>query len=241
MKLNIRFTSDTTPNLPGIFEVRKYGDPFMVAKMGLDTKILGTSNFQNVDLFTPKDGFKSVSVFQKLSKTELDYLMSIQPVDGGTFNSKMQFLCGERIGVPSRPYWTRNGTWQELSNGDTNITFEFGTMVFGGQKIKVETDANNLPKVYYFDTRYQSESDTQIRPIAFYKLLGMRRSDMGKYTHQSHPWFIQQCTWASYSENNYKTQWMGGTVYHPVWSPYDWNTNNGSNALYIAREFLVGL
>jgi hypothetical protein len=206
---------------------------------------MGTSNFQNIDLYTPTGGFGAVTNFQKLSKVELDYLISIQPVDGGTLNSKMQFLCGERITNPERPYWTRQtdpnkgSTWQDLQSGDTSVLFEYGTMVFGGQKIKVETDVNNLPKVYQFRTRYQSETDADTRSIAFYKLLGMRRADMGKYTHATHPHFIQQCTWASYPENNYKLQWMGGTVYHPVWSSYDYPTNNGSNSLFIAKDFLV--
>jgi len=53
MKLNIRIISDTTPKPPPVDRrvfktVRKYGDPFMVKMMGLDTEFIETSNFQNV-------------------------------------------------------------------------------------------------------------------------------------------------------------------------------------------------
>ena len=210
----------------------------MVEKMGLDTAGLGTTNFQNIDLFTQNDWFKSVSVFQKLGKDELDYLIAIQPVDAGSFSSKMGFLCGERIGPPERPYWTRGGDWKLLHGGDTSISFEFGTMVFGGQLVKVETDVNNLPKLYRFMARYQSETDAQVRLLDFYKLIGMRRAEMGKFTHATHPWFIQRCTWAGWG-NTYNDTWNSGKIYHPVWSPYDYPANNGYNTLYIAREFLL--
>jgi len=236
-QLTLDLGKEVVPEV-GIFRTRTYGDPFMVEKMGLDTAIINTTNFQNIDLFTPNDWFKSVSVFQKLSKTELDYLIALQPVDAGGFSTKMGFLCGERIGPPARPYWTRGGTWQDLANGDTSVLFEFGTMVFGGQLVKVETDVNNLPKLYQFRARYQSETDTQVRLLDFYKLIGMRRAEMGKFTHATHPWFIQRCTWASWG-NTYSDTWNSGVIYHPVWSPYDYPTNNGNNALYIAREFLL--
>jgi hypothetical protein len=112
-------------------------------------------------------------------------------------------------------------------------------MVFGGQKIKVEVDGAGAPKVYQFKAYYQSETQADLRMLDFYNLVGMRRADMGKYTHATHPWFIQRGTWATMPDNNYHDTWHSGIVYHPVWSPYDYPAVNGSNKLYIAKEFCV--
>lgn len=224
-----------TPQTPaGVFTTRKYGDPEMVRLMGLDTEAMGTSNFQNIALFTTVAGFGAVSQFQRLDKAALEYLISIQPVDQATLNQKMEFLCGERIGPPKRPYWTRNGEWKALRAGDTSILFEFGTIVFGGQKVKVEI-FNDAPVEYKFLAKYQATSTMEL--ITFYKLEGLRRADWGKVSYATHPWFIQTATWAGYPDNSYHTTWHEGTIFHPVWSPLDYPSNYG--ALYIAKAFLV--
>jgi len=218
---------------PGIFRAKKYGDPFMVEAMGLDTAFIGTTNFQNIDLFHPDPGagFGGVSKFQRLGPAQMDYLKAIQPVDAGSFVGKMNFLCGNRdlTGRPERPYWTEGGDWK-----GTYTAFKFGTIVFGGQLVQVETDINRRPVVYTYTAKYQ-QRDTK-EAIAFYKLVGMRWSERKAVSHKTHPWKIQKATWADWS-NGYNDTWQSGTVYHPVWAWEDFPANY-PGPLYIAREFL---
>lgn len=234
-ELRLSVAEPTATQVPaGVFTTRKYGDPEMVRLMGLDTKAMGTSNFQNIALFSTVAGFGSVSQFQRLDKAALDYLISIQPVNKATLNEKMAFLCGERTGAPDRPYWTRGGDWKALRGGGLSILFEFGTIVFGGQKVKVET-LNGVPVEYKCWAKYQETIKSEW--ITFYKLEGLRRADWGKVSYATHPWFVQTATWAGYPDNSYHTTWNEGTIYHPVWSPLDYPCNYG--ALYIAKAFLV--
>lgn len=226
------------PGLPaGVFRARKYGDPFMVRWMSLDTYVLGTSNFQNVDLWTPTNGFKSVGTWQSLGPAQLDYLKAIQPQDAGSFASKMAFLVGERIATPDRPYWTEGGAW----NGAWT-SFKFGTLVFGGQLVKVKTDAAGNPILSTFTGQYQTNDNTP-HPIEFYELDGMPWAARNNVSHATHPWWIQKCTWASYDANSptrcniYRDTWNSGVVFHPVWKPEEFPSNHGGR-LYIAKAFL---
>lgn len=244
--LNINRTHNRTLTLaapyqptypPGIFRARKYGDPVMVALMGLDTVSMGTTNFQNIDLFHPDPGagFGGVSKFQKLGPAQMDYLKRIQPVDVGPFNTKMNFLCGNKdvTGNPERPYWTTGGDWF-----GTWETFRFGTIVFGGQLVQVETDAAGQPRVFEFEGKFQSRATKE--RIQFYRLQGMRWSERDAVTHQSHPWKIQRATWADWG-NNYRDTWHSGAVYHPVWDPFDFPCNYDGGygpALYLATAFV---
>ena len=224
---------------PGVFRARKYGDPVMVRLMGLDVNIINTTNFQNVDLFHPDPGagFGGVTKWQKLGPAQMDYLKSIQPVDAGSFSSKMNFLVGNRDllgGRWERPYVTEGGDWK-----DNNWTaFKFGTIIFGGQLVQVETDAAGKPKEYRFTSKYQGTSTPE--SILFYRLRGMRWSERYSVTHQTHPWKIQKATWADWS-NGYRDTVQSGTVYHPVWDPADFPPNYDGgygSALYIAAAFL---
>lgn len=222
---------------PGVFRARKYGDPLMVRLMGLDVAGLGTTNFQNIDLFHPDPGagFGGVSKFQRLGQAQLDYLKFIQPVDAGTFGSKMNFLIGNRdlTGAPIRPYWTEGGDWDGAWKA-----FKFGTIVFGGQLVEVETDASGKPRIFQFYSKYQ---ETTVKEwIPFYRLKGMKWAERTAVTHQSHPWKIQRATWADWG-NEYVDTWHSGQVYHPVWDPADFPCNYDGgygSALYIATAFV---
>lgn len=223
-----------SPEPSGIVTVRKYGDPIMVNLMGLDTNYLGTSNFQNVSLFTRSNGFGAVSQFQELNKSALDYLISIQPTDAGTLNSKMSFLMN---GTRGRPYWTRNGTW---NNWGTATRLLFGTIVFGGQKCLVETDQSGVKKEYIFWGKYQQVDHYE--NIVFYKLKGLPWSQHMNYNPIDHPYYIQRGTWATWQtnpNNQYRDTWHEGIVYHPVWDAQDFPVNYGDRELFLAKEFCV--
>jgi len=207
----------------GVFTTRKYGDPRMVELMELDTANFGTGNFQNIDLFFPPNtSFGAVTNFQLMDTAALKYLESIQPVDAVALKRKMNWLgIGSTRG---RPYMTKAAG------------IAWGTMVFGGQKVLVETDTTGKPVSYFFKAKYQGPATSQL--IEFFKLIGMRRHEMGLFKHETHPWFIQKATEAYYPTNEYNEHVQGGTIYNPVWSPLDWKTNSGSTSLYIAKAFL---
>lgn len=222
------------PNPFAIVEVRKYGDDVMVELMGLDTNILGTSNFQNISLCTRSNGFGAVSQFQRLGKAQMDYLVSIQPQDEATLNEKIQFLVN---GTKGRPYWTNNGLWNDWQE---STTLSFGTIVFGGQKCAVELDEQGQKKEYTLRGKYQNRN--YYEDIVFYKLVGMRWADRHKYNATDHPYFLQRGTWATWRTNppnQYRDTWHEGVVLHPVWSPLDFPTNGGDNELFLAKAFCV--
>lgn len=221
---------------PGIFRTRGYGDPFMIETMGLSTDLTGP-NFDHVDLWSPTGGWGAVSKWQILDRQAFAYLESIQPDDyaqwGYTLHQKMNWLIGNRDdGVPSRPYWTRGADWDEAWT-----KFEFGIMVFGHQLVKVQTYPNGQPIPYKFVTRYPERAKSEV--IIFYKPVGMKRSQIGEFTHESHPWFIQKCTAANERpQPDSITYAPRGVMYHPVWDLDDWTTNFGSD-LYLSSDFLV--
>jgi len=188
----------------GVFTTRKYGDPRMVELMELDTANFGTGNFQNIDLFFPPNtSFGAVTNFQLMDTAALKYLESIQPVDAVALKRKMNWLgIGSTRG---RPYMTKAAG------------IAWGTMVFGGQKVLVETDTTGKPVSYFFKAKYQGPATSQL--IEFFKLIGMRRHEMGLFKHETHPWFIQKATEAYYPTNEYNEHVQGGTIYNPVWSP----------------------
>lgn len=222
----IIFPSDDLPTVrpAGVFELRRYGDPFMVKKMGLDSEHIGTSNFQNIALFTPTRGFQGVSTFQHVT---YDYLRSTQVEDEFNIIAKMGWLVGK-----GSPYWFKS---------DTDLVF--GTVLFGGNLCAVEVNSQNEPVTIQFDGRYQEEPAGTSHPIWFYMLKGMRRSEQGKFTHEREPWFIQKCScvYRRPDENTFGWRTPKGTIYHPVWSPLDYPTNNpnSANILYLACEFVL--
>ena len=238
-KLNVSVKmrpANPQPSSSGVFKTLGYGDPIIVELMGLDTTLTGP-NFDHIDLYSPTGGWGAVHKFQILDRQAMEYLKSIQPDDfmewGFTFNQKMNWLVGwTDEGSPSRPYWTKGDSW------DGNWTsFVFGIMVFGHQLVKVETDANGKPVEYMFNTGFPNSSAK--RTVTFYKPIGMKRSEIGKFTHQTHPWFIQKATAANHNPKpNSIDYFPRGVMYHPVWDLNDWKTNYGSD-LYLAKDFLA--
>lgn len=247
MKASANITGQTSPtNRVVLKRALKYGDKFMVEKMGLDTESMTTGNFQNIALFTERGGFGAVSQFQRLDKQALDYLIKIQPVDACPFDAKMAFLCGQRTTSPDRPYWTRGGDWKDLLDSGfvatiksfvksllgMTVSFEFGTIVFGGQIVQVES-VDGMPKEYKFWAQYQQAPAPEW--ITFYKLIGLRKTDWARpVADLMAEGLIQRGTWAG-SGNSYHDTWHSGVVLHPIWSELDYPSNNGP--LYLAKSF----
>lgn len=238
-RLNISVTMRRTvppPPEAGIFKTRGYGDPVMVELMGLHTDLTGP-NFNHVDLWSPSGGWGAVHKWQILDRQAFNYLKAIQPDDfsewGFIIEQKMNWLIGQTDGTPpSRPYWTEGDNW----TGNWS-KFLFGIMVFGHQLVKVETDTGGKPIPYVFRTSFPESS--QKRDVIFYKPVGMKRSEIGKFTHETHPWFIQKTTAANERPQPNTIDYAPrGVMFHPVWDLNDWTTNYGSD-LYLAKDFLV--
>jgi hypothetical protein len=206
----------------------------MVDKMGLDTEYLDTGNFQNVVLATWHNNvltFGAVSQFQPLDSDAVQYLYDIQTPDIKTVKSKVEGWLG--IGqATARPYMLKNGV---------NC---YGTMVWGGTRIQLETDANGKPKEWTFPGWYQQEAKVK-HPITFVKPVFFRRSDMFCPLDQlKAECKIIQCTEAFASppaqeHNTFNDTPQGGVIWSPLWSPLDWKVNNGDSDLYLAKEFLI--
>jgi len=232
--------------LAGLVTVRKWGDPALYALDGMSTADIQVGNFQEVPLFhTYKDKpthgeFGAISAFQMLGQTELDILKSIQPDDakiyGYHLKQKMNWLIGSpSVRPPEQIYWSEEHGWDDPALK----VFCFGTLVFGGQKVLVETDAAGQKVEYALFGSYRKKGINEWIP--FYKIVGMRRTEAGRPVEELlREGKMQICTCANRGgkgENLY-TETLKGIVYHPVWSPLDYPSNYG-NALYLAKEFCI--
>lgn len=231
MTFRLHFTSSAPPPpAPVIRTVRRYGDPFMVAKMGLDTAFLGTGNFQNVVLATWRNNvltFSAVSQFQMMDTQALDYLRSIQVADAVEVNRKLNWLGVN--GGGGRPYLTKNSG------------IAYGTMVWGGTQVQLETDAQGNVKEWTFRGRYQQEENVPAHDITFVKPVFFRRADIGRPVAELRAECkIVRATEAMRqpAENTFNDTPQGGVIWCPLWSPVDWPVNNGQTELFLAKEFL---
>ena len=211
MQITINFPPESRP---GVVTVKTWNDPLVQALTDWHKE---TGNFMHMDLFTPENGFQSVAGFQVLDDAAYQQLMGVQVADEYTVKQKEGWLIGDL--PPTRPYWR------------TATELRFGTCVFGGQQVMVET-VDGIKREYEFLAKYPTE--TTRRPVKFYKVIGLKRADFGKYTHLTAPWWIQKCT-AFYGVNNY-TETPRGTVYHCVWDASEYPAQ-GNRALYLAKDF----
>lgn len=215
------------PKVPnGVFRTRSYIDPVMMALQGG----VSSSNFQVVKLASfDKNGipfFNDIAKFQVVEYGNLWTLQYDEPGEFGSVEKKMNWLCNHEMtetSTPSRPYW--------IVKDQTR----FGTILFGEQLCRVQTDEDGDPVEYIRRGQFPAKGYDEW--ITFYRVVGLRRHEMGSVTHESHPWLVQQGTAI---EGGKGTDRPRGVVhYHPVWSDIDYPTNYGDGRLYVARDFLV--
>lgn len=211
------------PEVPnGVFRARSYIDPVLMELQGG----VDTSNFEVVRLASfGTNGIPYFNAIAKYQVVDYGFLNSLQfdePGEYGSVEKKMNWLVNHD-GSAVRPYW--------IAKNETR----FGTILFGRQLVRVETDAAGKPVEYVRRGQYPGRGYDEM--ITFYRVAGMRRHEMGQVTHESHPWLVQQCTAI---EGGKATDKPRGVVhYHPIWSDNDWPTNYGDGRLYVAKEFLV--
>jgi len=242
--IDIKITIARAPAVK-LFTVRKWGDPILYELDGMTTEG-AVGSFQEVPLFhtdpnKPTMGyFNALSSFQTLGVSEKNFLYKIQPDDfdkyGFTVEQKINLMIQNPpiIGAPKQAYWIKEGgDWDSPQFTGMN----FGTLVFGGQAVQVEMEGGK-PKEYKFFGKYRNRELSEW--ISFYKLLGMRRSEMARPVAELlAEGKIQRYTTANRGagQENIYNDHPRGVMYHPVWSPLDWRVNNGNDALYLAAEF----
>lgn len=219
------------PNVPevpeepkGVFRTRSYIDPLMMELQGG----VKTSNFEVVKLASfDRNGVAFFNDIAKYQIADYGFLKGLQFEEGGEYGSidrKMRWLVNHE-GSGERPYWMKGTT-----------TLYFGTILFGRQLVQVETDGEGKPVEYVRRGKYPARDVEEM--IAFYRVIGMRRWQMGDVSHTKTPWLVQQCTAI---EGGKATDTPRGAVhYHPIWSDVDWPTNYGDGRNYVAKDFLAG-
>lgn len=246
MHVTVRLTPKSEPppvDAPVIRRVRKWGDPFLVEHCGWSTANVG-SNFQPIMLavFDSRGNveFGGVHIFQRVDEAFLKGLQYEQLDKSPQFGAIKQiynWLINSATSA-GRPYWYKDGQ------------LVFGCIVFGGQLVQVES-VNGKPVEYVRTGRYQNETDAQKRPLVFYRLQGIRKSQVdawrgkdGRAYHPQFPYLIQHGTEAGVSggvQDIYAEFPRGTEIFHPVWDARDYphNLKEYDAGLYIARDFLV--
>lgn len=184
------------------------------------------SSFMQLPFWTEKNGFNAINSFQVIGVAggpEEQYLIELQrPYEndgwGYTAEQKAGWLINRTGGAPNSPYFYKDG----------NLVY--GTCLMSGNKIEIE------PTEYIFQTRYRTEPISASHPVTFYKVLGLRRSEMGSgYTFESHPTKIHNIGTAWTPNSGYTANTPKGKIVTPVWDARDFPCAAG--ALYYAKVY----
>jgi hypothetical protein len=233
-----KLQTDISKETSMIVNTKGFGDPEMMEYLNLSTQPGydggGISNFNHVDFYhynpVKKSGeWGAVANFQTLSKSDVDYLLSIQPKDGKDDQRRNWLFGNATEDNPARPYWVK-------TDGNGGTSYYFGTMVFGHSKIRVESE-NGRPKVYTLRCWFPNKPTYSVGE--FVKVVGFKREHMSK----SVEWllenaYIQRCT-AAYTKPVHDTITdtpSGMVIYHPVWDFSEWGHSNLTHEHYIWRN-----
>lgn len=224
--ISINSRSDTTPN---VRNVRKW----IVPEDGQAATTV--SSFMQLPFWTEKNGFNAINTFQPLCPiggTEEQYLYDLQKQyegDGYGFTAaqKTAWLINKDGGVANSPYWYKDG-W-----------LVYGSCLMSGNVIEVESDGGK-PVEYVFNGRYRTEPYSANHPIAFYRVLGLRRSELtAGYRHETQPTKIHNIGVAYAPNSVYIDHTPKGFIASPVWDARDYPCAAGE--LYFAKAYLEQL
>lgn len=218
-KFQVRRGASPSPDTV-LLKVKGYGHQVSVDLFELDTDLTGP-NFNHVDYYDQFGRWNAVTKFYNDVQDVLPWLKSLHP----SWTQPMEnWLIGDTTGgdKPSRPMW-----WAE-KNGVRVL--RCGTSCFGENLVMVEA-VNGKPVEYTFRDSYPGINI--VVDIPFVRVIGMRRSDIGKVTHQSHPWFIHR---ANQAANNI-VDWYpkGTTIYYPILDYADWGINTKVTRMFLPK------
>jgi GH25 family lysozyme M1 (1,4-beta-N-acetylmuramidase) len=214
-----------------VYTVRKWGDPHLLQTSNGFYDLAGwpsiDSNFQVIRLCYEFDNgdiqlTDSVSYFLKLDKSAINHLASLQfPQSDGTVSQKMNWLY-----APSgRPYFGDAPDWQSAE------TMKWGQLLFGGEKVMIDAQKTASIKL----PNSSGKTDMLLGRLVCY-----RKADWGKYSHDTAPHLIQQCSAVHNPNNTYNPTPNGWTIYSPIWSPLDYPAAGTSKvvAFWIPMDWL---
>lgn len=185
------------------------------------------SSFMQLPFWTVKNGFNAINSFQVLGVAggvEEQYLIDLQKryeSDGYGFTAaqKAAWLINRNEGTPpNSPYWYKDGM------------LVYGTCLMSGNVVEID------PTEYTFNTRYRTEPVGTSHPTAFYKVLGLRRSELSAgYSHETQPTKIHNVGVAYYPNSVYIDHTPKGIIASPVWDARDYPCVAGD--LYFAKVY----
>lgn len=208
-----------------VMKVKGYGHAISQQLFGLDTDLTGP-NFNHVDYYDPVGRWGAVTKFYTDVQDVLTWLASLHHV---WTNEMKNWMIGDITegGTPARPMW-----WAFNNQGVKVL--RCGTSVFGENVVLVEAK-DGVPVQYVYDDVYPSEAaGTSVHPIVFYRIFGMRKADVGKVTHQSHPWLVHRCNQAN-AGNTIDWYPKGATIYYPVLDYADWMPNTKATMMLLPK------
>lgn len=210
-----------------LMKVKGYGHPESIELFGLDTR-LTKDNFNHVDYYDEVGRWNAVTKFYLDVQDTLPALRDLHE----TWTQPMEnWLIGDTTdgAPPGRPMW-----WA-LKDG--RRVLRCGSSVFGENVVKVEAH-DGMPVEYVLDDVYPEEpSQTRAHPISFYRVIGMRKADVGNVSHQSHPWFVHRCNQANSRPVHNTIDWLpkGETIYYYVLDYSDWMPNTKAAMMLLAK------
>jgi len=208
-------------------KIKGYGHQVSSDLFGLDTR-LTKDNFNHVNYYDPVGGWSAVSKFYLDVQ---DTLVWIRSLHQEWTREQENWLIGDITGggMPSRPMW-----WA-LKNGQRFL--RCGTSAFGENVVMIEA-SNGLPVEYMYNDKYPGEPATmKPHPIKFWRVIGMKKTDLYNVTHQSHPWFVHRCNQANSRPVHNTIDWntKGKIIYYPILDYSDWMPNTRFNKMLIPK------
>lgn len=209
-----------------LYRVRKWGDPVM-AGLGFDVNVVGTTNFQAVGLYNKETGFGAVTNFIRILADDIVHLRDMQfeqVVDGRKFNQdqKMDWLCSFRGKIYM--YDDKLDEWQSAPR------IRWGTLALGGNLVQVDGFENIEVKL---------PGETRIRDHKMARLVGFRKMDRSRPLDELLAEGLVHRCYCAYKNNKFGDS-PKGIIYSPLYSLLDWDFVGVKkpSALYIPFEYL---
>jgi len=213
-----------------IYRVRHWGD-VVFHRLGLDTEIVHTSNFQAVGLYNRVTGFGAISNYVHILRDDIDHLIDMQfdqIVDGKKMRveDKMNWLCQ----YEGRIYFfdNRKDSWQSSER------IRWGTLALGGNLVQVVDED-------WITLRYPGEKPGE-KPVKrrMMKLKGFRKSDWSRPIDELLAEGLVHRCFVANSGNSFADT-SRGIVYSPFYDVTQWTFNNGTahpDGLWIPWHYL---
>jgi hypothetical protein len=224
----------TVPAPSGVYRVRKWGDPIMVAEADADVGAVNTTNFQAVGIYAKTAGeFGGVTQFCRIPRADVMRLAALQVED--EYQDKVSDWRDQKMRWLIKP---RGTIYFGIQTGETWKTFtkeyiEWGTIALGWNFVTVE-DVETL------SVKVPGEDSPRKRDMA--RLAGFRKTDWARpLAELLAVGLVHRCYCAYWGNNIGDTP--KGIIYSPFWSPKDWlfigPAKQQPEAFYLPMDWLI--